>query len=990
MLLSKYGDAQQVTEMFEQDWVQGWQGWAELDATATDAEYMHAATRFERVAQKNRPAQLKSNAARLEELAAAGLTLIYASPHGVNNCLIDSVLLGLIRVGVLGLPNDMDMRRRVCADCRSYLMTEHNVGYATYLDAHWDVPRILDYFLRIAWPQTVAVRIHLYDRFEQEGLGTAVQGELNRIEYVTEPGAGPCHELHIFNHSSEDGVGYHFDLLWPSGEAMARSAMVAIPPVVDELQTLAHAGGEIKLVQHILATRLPLGSRETEGVNETRKLLRRALDEARTEPPTDATALQRWKDSGYVLDRSLEEEPGLALISALWKSLCAYGILPREQPAETVEARDMLHQCRAAVIGPNTQTPALNWWRDSGAVVQWLLDRVGAEAPPNIRLQCADRHHLEEIAPRVSTLHIIRSTSTVDEARTIRIYAQSTLTGQEWRYDALVPKPQESPPSAEGESPGKLEETVPKVGEVASTALPAAENNDASMSATDSVAGSNPRATGPTDSAAGNDPNVTGPCGTPVARQDVARDGAQGARPVERHAAESTDLKTCLQNFLHTRAQAPISVCEADVAALRAMWQNLAEVGALLQRLLGATVSAFEPTRKNAHVLAKAWMRYYIACAQGHGRKLGTARTQEAKATHEAIPTNTHRPKTNTHRPNTADTTRAEHPPVTEHPTVETAGDVRPRSPPKKRYRKKAPQEESKPSDMEQQVDLEEDEYWLGTWKREHGNQDPRAEKDAALQELANLLRPQPLWPTGFHAADPALDLPTWRCAFRECTFESETFDALPEHILCKHGKELRKVTDLKQPPLAWEDAGMEAHRAALTVACQANPPTAHAATDRRCLRQFQAAKDKDAVGAAICFACARRFPHMETGARRLQDVIVWRRVLGPGNDECLGAIRPQVEKWFGYEKYWERYGRQHGHEAQALLEEQLQDWESTLYYEAAAPLRIICCPEDKVCARRCAASVTCPKCRAPVCDFCWTAVNQKKPCRQQLWQTTC
>ena len=525
-----------------------------------------------------------------------------------------------------------------------------------------------------------------------------------------------------------------------------------------------------------------------------------------------------------------------------------------------------------------------------------------------------------------------------------------------------MPKPYESLPSVEGEILGKLEETVPKVGDVAPTSLPSVdsdvkrrwENNDASMPAT--------------DSATGDDPTATGPTGSATARQDVV----QGAHTVERHAAEGTDLKTWLQNFLHTRAQAPISVCEADVAALRATWQNLAEVGALLQRLLGATVSAFEPTRKNAHVLAKAWMRYYIACAQGPGRKLGTARTKEAKATHEAIPTNTH-------RPNAADTARAERPPVTEHPTVERVVDARPRSPPKKRYRKKGPQEESKPSDLEQQLDLEEDEYWLGTWKREHGNQDPRAEKDAALQELANLLRPQPLWPKGFHAADPALDLPTWHCAFRECTFETETFDALHEHVLCKHVKELRKVTDLKQPPLAWEDAGIEAYRAALTVACQANPPTAHAATDRRCLRQFQAAKDNDAVGAAICFVCARRFPHMETGARQLQDVIVWRRLLGPGQDECLGAKRPQVETWFGYDKYWERYGRQHGNEAQALLQEQLQDWESTLYYEAAAPLRIICCPEDKVCARRCAASVTCPKCKAPVCDFCWTAVKQKK-----------
>ena len=104
VLLSKYGDAQKVTQMFRQDWVREWQGWLELSEAATDAEYMDAATRFERVAQANWPVQMKTNAARLEELAEAGLTLVPASPHGVNNCLIDSVLLGLVAGGALGLP----------------------------------------------------------------------------------------------------------------------------------------------------------------------------------------------------------------------------------------------------------------------------------------------------------------------------------------------------------------------------------------------------------------------------------------------------------------------------------------------------------------------------------------------------------------------------------------------------------------------------------------------------------------------------------------------------------------------------------------------------------------------------------------------------------------------------------------------------------------------------------------------------------------------
>lgn len=607
----------------------------------------------------------------------------------------------------------------------------------------------------------------------------------------------------------------------------------------------------------------------------------------------------------------------------------------------------------------------MNWHRDGRAVVSWLLRHAGVQPKQNLQLQCADRHKLEEIAPSISSLDVHRVGPTASEATTLRIYAYSTVTGKEWWYEALNPQQDESlPPVAAGISTSGHEAPAHAGNEGLPSAAAASKTpvrETAAMSGR--LQPSAWVASGEHQQPENSDATMGRSCAAATSKtgQDVGHAPHLG----EWRTGGDAALKTCLQNFLGARSQAPICVCDADVASLRAKWQNLAAVGALLQTLLGASVPALEPTRQSARILAKAWMRYYVACTQGPPRTLSDPPTEDGNG------------QDGTNSAKIPSRTAAATAPG-DAATTEAAGlHERQRSQPRKRYRTKAPQEEAQPSGTEQA--LEEDEYWLGTWKREHGNPDPRAKKDAAIKDLANLLRPQPLWPMGVEATDPAVDLPTLHCAFQECSYETETFDALQEHILCKHVKALRKVTDLQQPPLAWEAAGMEAYRAALTAACQAGAPTAHSAVDRRCLRQFQTAKDDDAVGAAICFFCARRFPHVETGARRLQDHIMWRRLLGPGTGECVGATREQVDSWFGYDTYWERYGQQHGNEAQALLQEQLQEWQTTLHYEAAAPLRIICCPEDKLCSRRCAPAVTCPKCRAPVCDFCWKAVNNEK-----------
>ena len=69
-----------------------------------------------RLAMEHAPSSQKSNAQRVRELHEQGLQLKGASSHGVNNCLIDAILLGLLDVGLVpGIASlSQQQRRHVC------------------------------------------------------------------------------------------------------------------------------------------------------------------------------------------------------------------------------------------------------------------------------------------------------------------------------------------------------------------------------------------------------------------------------------------------------------------------------------------------------------------------------------------------------------------------------------------------------------------------------------------------------------------------------------------------------------------------------------------------------------------------------------------------------------------------------------------------------------------------------------------------------------
>ena len=94
-------------------------------------------------------------------------------------------MLGLLDVGLV--PGTVSLsqkqRRHLCAACRCFLYTEHGTPPRIYLDAHRDVPRILDFFLGKKWPQNVAARVWLHGRFDHLDNGLGPDNALQWIDF---------------------------------------------------------------------------------------------------------------------------------------------------------------------------------------------------------------------------------------------------------------------------------------------------------------------------------------------------------------------------------------------------------------------------------------------------------------------------------------------------------------------------------------------------------------------------------------------------------------------------------------------------------------------------------------------------------------------------------------------------------------------------------------------------------------------------------------
>ena len=217
IVLSRVDTPDDAVKVLGQSWVPTWDGWKELRQCATIWE------RLCDIAQQNAPYQSKTDTQALQALASEGFMWRKALSHGVNNCLIDSLMLCLSHEHILpnNLTTDVTARRRVAAACRKHLIQEigdevapGSNGLFPFLDAHRDGPRIVDFSFH--WFRVAArtnVLIHVHDRFGEHAAGA----DWNKIAVNLGHGypQQTVLQLHIYNHTSVRGSGYHFDSLLP-------------------------------------------------------------------------------------------------------------------------------------------------------------------------------------------------------------------------------------------------------------------------------------------------------------------------------------------------------------------------------------------------------------------------------------------------------------------------------------------------------------------------------------------------------------------------------------------------------------------------------------------------------------------------------------------------------------------------------------------------------------------------------------------------------
>ena len=125
-LFSKAGSWQTVTTMMQQKWVSEWNGWQELQENPTEQMCMQVAARLYNIGSSDVPTTIQTNAAALQRLEADGLSMQRAQSYGMNNCLIDSLILSLCASGLLpcDLAADWPKRRQLTVRCRDTLAKE--------------------------------------------------------------------------------------------------------------------------------------------------------------------------------------------------------------------------------------------------------------------------------------------------------------------------------------------------------------------------------------------------------------------------------------------------------------------------------------------------------------------------------------------------------------------------------------------------------------------------------------------------------------------------------------------------------------------------------------------------------------------------------------------------------------------------------------------------------------------------------------------------
>ena len=107
-------------------------------------------------------------------------------------------------------------------------------------------------------------------------------------------------------------------------------------------------------------------------------------------------------------------------------------------------------------------------------------------------------------------------------------------------------------------------------------------------------------------------------------------------------------------------------------------------------------------------------------------------------------------------------------------------------------------------------------------------------------------------------------------------------------------------------------------------------------------------------------------FPHSSTTKNPR---ITYRRAMSKSGSRLLNRTVQEIEALLGLKAYQDLY------EAPAMREDDsFQNW-TCAGQCSGMNFTLLCCPEDKRCAKRCPSNTLCPACEIPICATCWDAI---------------
>ena len=966
---------------------------------------------------------------RLQGLAVNGWILQVASPHGQNNCLLDALLLALAAQGLVRDVSHLqaDARRILCRQCRQHLVhvfgAELDVrrGVYPFLNADLHAATAVQYLHLHSNEGTAArpnIEIRVYSRFDSTEVDPDEMG-------IYVPGTGPAHHiLRLYNHTTESLQGYHFDALVqaPVGQPTGNPGSTASHTT--KAPSSAHERDPRRTT-----TRGALRQSEPQP-----PLSRGGTAHARG---SDQVALESLRNAGLqALDSSVSKA---TLIDAMVRLLAFHDLCPAGVGELLYETIQECGHARSPA-GSASHENLTNYIRTVAQSVLSALHRLCASprTAAAFVLQMYDVTCAQQRKP-FSTITFGPKEALLQPV--LHIYVHSAASPLPRCYTPLAPHGSRREPPSHMASPERNHLLTASGPMAASTADPTTQDCQlpAAQVDLDTVEGilqtflrecigssaSVPRGTAERILAVwedleamdvllhmlvwGDDEGPEVGSSSPRGERDYAREWiayyvhhhrpervgearrAQGGRraapanPTVVSKVNATnitqvegagELVPILQRFLSCRGAGDITATGRDATEIAQMWHDTDALGIKLRTLLQSGLCFADCGMHAARRLAKQWRSFHAVATQGTGDKLGTCcdfpSATKAQQTREAHERNPDAPKT----PRPMPTSRVKRLALT--------------SAPLRRLRQKTAAADAAPQpskatpvchQCQAQPHTDSDDYYNLSVRLpvNTGAADWRMTKEAVVKNLAKHFRQYPTVPLRreFCASDTlGYCLPRTHCAVAGCEFEGHTEKDLEDHLLV-HSALLMPLTQLLRAEAVPQKAALGlAYSLVVTCICQQRPPVANPSIDRRCLRQFREAIEDAELAELVCFICARRYPHVPRSPRAN---ISWQKLSGPMETSTFFGCSPaEVEALFGLETYCRTYVHQSSTLAREELLRELDDWTCSVQCQGET-VRVVCCPEDKRCIRKCPPQQTCPLCEAPICHSCLGALHEAR-----------